>query len=152
MTVIKGEVLKTIFMTPWAPFYVMYFVTIAELIMAFIGAAYVAVHAAEAAVSFSKGLYANYAKWTQFANQIAVFELVILTLFMGWAMFTTIFSLWQASTFWEQMNMIYDEVKAYNSGLEVPLAWDDAFKGSTLCMLSGLTILIAAYSLGEVSN
>jgi hypothetical protein len=45
-----------------------------------------------------------------------------------------------------------DEIAAYKSGLETPLGWDMAIKAGTLCLLSGLTVLLSGYSLGEVAK
>lgn len=56
--------LSTIFSTPQAPTYIIYFTSMMELAMVFTGAGYVAVHTVEAGVNFSRGLYANYGKWS----------------------------------------------------------------------------------------
>lgn len=149
-TLIQGKVLSTIFMTPWAPLYVVYFASAMELAMVFTGAAYVVVHAVEAGVDFARGLYYNYAKWSAIADQIAVFELVVCFLFLFWSLLCVILSLVAAGEIWTALNARATGVMEYKMG--VPLQWDKAIKAVTLCLLAGMTVLISAYSLGEVAE
>ena len=85
--------LSTIFQTRFAAQYLVYFFDMSALIMSFIGAAYVVVCTVMATVDFETGLYHKYASWSNYANLIAVFELVIMMLFMGWALVTVILAL-----------------------------------------------------------
>lgn len=118
--------------------------------MAFVGAAYVVVHAVEAGVDFSRGLYYNYARFTQIGNQIAVFELLVCSMFLLWAFLVTVLSLVGAGEIWTQLNARFDGMDPKIGG--TPLGWDKSMKAVTLCLLLGLTILISGYSLGEVAE
>jgi hypothetical protein len=91
--IINGKVLSTIFMTPWAPLYVTYLASAMELTMAFVAAAYVTVHATDAGVDFVHGLYKNYAKWSDWADSIAMLELVVVMFFFFWAFLCTVLAL-----------------------------------------------------------
>ena len=111
-TIIQGKVLSTIFMTPWAPAYVVYFASACELIMTFVAAAYVAVHTVEAGVSFGRGLYYNYAGWTSMADLIFLWELFVIVAFLFWSILSIVFGMTGASLVWAALNERVAEVTA----------------------------------------
>lgn len=151
-TLVQGKVLSTIFDTRDASWYLVYFFDMFSLTMSFVGAACVAVCVVEATVDFEKGLYANYAKWKDYTNQIAVFEVIIMTLFMGWSLVTTILALVWADDVWKKLEARIAEADTGKFGIETPLDWDKAIKVYVLLMLTGLTTLISGYSLTQVAE
>lgn len=152
MYIVKGKVLSTIFHTRFASQYLVYFFDMGSLVMSFVGAAYVAVCTVYATINFDKGLFADYARTSEWANQIHVFELVIMILFMGWSLVTTILALVFAEDVWMKLDARLAEAATSTLSIETPLDWDKAIKVYVLLMLTGLTTLLSGYALGNSAN
>lgn len=103
-TIIQGQVLSNIFMSVYTPLYLVYFGNAMAVAVCFVAAGYVAVHTVEAGVSFTKGLYYEYAKWSSWASSIATLELVILTLFLLWSLLIVILTLAGSGHVWDTLN------------------------------------------------
>jgi len=116
-------VFSTIFETTWAPVYLVYFGNVICVVMALAAVGYVMVHAIDATVSFSSGLYYNYGKISDWANQIATLEFVVFFLYVFYGVLVTLFSFLGAGTVWDAMNARLMEIEANKTGLETPLQW-----------------------------
>lgn len=70
---------------------------------------------------------------------------------MLWSFLCVVLSLVAGGELWTSLNARVDEVEAFKYG-GVPVPWDKSIKAVTLSLLAGLTVLISAYSLGEVAE
>lgn len=123
-----------------------------SLIMCLTGAAYVIVKTVLAGIDFSDGFYFKYADWSDFANQMWLYEIIVILLWQIWSLEVTIVALVSAGYIWSTLDARLAEAAAGSIGVETPLTLDKAIKAFTLCMLTGLTVVIAAYALGESAD
>lgn len=116
------------------------------------GAGYVAVKTVDSGVSFTKGFYFDYGAWSSIVNNLAIWELIVICLWMIWSLTTTILALVGASMLWNMLDLRLAEAEKDSTGLETPLDWDKAIKTLTLLFVVSCSTVISAYALGEVSN
>lgn len=141
-----------LYYSPYAPVYLVFGANVMAVGMAFVGAAYVAVCAVQASISFNRGFYATFGNWSVYTQAIQALDLVLLVFWELWSVLVTALTLTGAGNVWYQMNERLSEIDANKNGLETPLQWDKAIKSVTLCLLIGLMTLISAYSLGITAD
>lgn len=136
----------------YGPLYTVWFADAMGLAMSFVGAAYVIVKTVDSAVTYTRGLYSNYAGVVSLAQNLGVYELLFIIFQEIWALITIILGIVYALEVWDLLDARRAEAEEGSIGVETPLLYSKAMKVATLCMISGLGVLISGYSIGETSN
>jgi hypothetical protein len=91
------------------------------LVAMFISSAYMSTKAVDAGVSISKGFYADYAYGTRYSNSLALWEFVIIGLWLIWAGVLPIVGIFMAMDAWNALTERIAEAEDFSVGLEEAL-------------------------------
>lgn len=138
------------FDTRFAAHYLVYFTDVLVLAFSYIAGGYVIVKTVDAGVSATRGFYADYAGSSSYANNLAAWELGVLSLFMGWALADIILATVGFAYTWDLTDARLAGALEHTIGIETPVSWGRSIKIVTLCLIGGLVSLISGYSLGQV--
>lgn len=121
--------------------------------MALATSAYVVVQTINAAVNFTKGYYATYAKYRGgWGDMLYLWEILIVGLWELWALVIIILSFLTADTIVKTTEARMKEAAAGSIGLENGLTWDVVFKTCTMMMVTTLGVVVAGISLGDLAD
>jgi hypothetical protein len=129
-----------------------YFGVVWMLFMSWCSAGYVAYQTVVSSISFTAGLegyYADYGKWSSITDSLGAMEALCVSLFLSWSFFTVILSVWAGAQQWGELDarVAYANTNVFNA--HTPLRWDTGIMHFFLCVLTGMTTMIAGVSMGE---
>jgi len=120
------------------------------LLVTYAAAGYVAVHSVDAGVNSAKGFYLVYGDNSSVGNNLMIYELIFVILFLGWSLIKVILVTLFASQVWDAVDARLAEAAEGHTGLEEPMSWWLTMKTMTLTTLIGIMMMVGGYCMGDV--
>lgn len=127
------------------------------LISAFVAAAWVIYKTVVASINWEASLnsYASNYRITNgdiyWGNNLGLYEIIAVLMHEIWAFVLTMWALWFGFDLWAQVEKREKGYKTEGSGGEV-IDIIEAMKLFTLCLVVSLTVLVGAFSLGDLTE
>ena len=128
-------------MAQWTPQFLAYAGDLIALIASQLAAAYAGVKSIEAAVSFEKGFYYEYAGASQLGDYLGLWELLAVILFLTWSLGISIVGYVEGALLWQR----YEAMEA--AGLTVTVV--EGYKYLALGCVIGMGAWISGLALGD---
>jgi len=121
------------------------------MFMSWCSAAWVVYQTVQSAISWGleSSHYYNYANWSDIGNLWYLWELIAVSVFLLWSLWTVILSVWAGSEQWRLMDERMDEANTNQFNVHTPLRWDTGIMHFMLSVMTGMTTMISGVALGE---